>query len=81
MDTFIMHIVHLDFGGQNSGMLRAIITKESMLPIITEKMRHAPQVIVLIVVEIISVTMMLIIIPRTITFSETKKCAEVCHSA
>ena len=23
-----MHIVHLDFGGQNSGLLRAIITKE-----------------------------------------------------
>ena len=76
-----MHIVHLDFGGQNSGLLRAIITKEGKLPIMA-KMRHAAQVIVLIVVEIIPmVTMMLIIIPRSITFYETKKCAEVCHSA
>ena len=76
-----MHIVHLDFGGQNSVLLRAIITKERMLLPIMTKMKHAARVIVLIVVEIISVTMMLIIIPRTITFSETKKCAEVCHSA
>ena len=76
-----MHIVHLDFGGQNSGLLRAIITKERKLPIITN-MGHAAQVIVLIVIEsILMVTIMIIIISRTITFSITKKVVEVCHSA
>ena len=76
-----MHIVHLDFGGQNSGLLRAIITKERMLPIMT-KMKHAARVIVLIVMKsILMVTIMIIIIPRSITFSVTEKGPAVYHSA
>ena len=77
-----MHIVHLDFDGQNSVLLRAIITKERMLLPIMTKMKHAARVIVLIVIEsILMVTIMIIFIPRSITFSVTKKVAAVYHSA
>ena len=43
-------LVHLDFGGQNSGLLVERITKDEGIPIMT-KMRHAARVIVLIVIK------------------------------
>ena len=46
------------------------------------KMKHAARVIVLIVMKsILMVTIMIIIIPRSITFSVTEKGPAVYHSA